>query len=330
MRVVVAPDKFKGTASASALAEAIAAALSASGHEVAACPMADGGEGFLEALGGANRTTTVTGPLGEPVAAGWRLAKGTAVVEMASAAGLTLAGGAEENDAIEATTRGVGELLTSAVEAGARRIVVGVGGSATTDGGLGALKAMHPTQRFRGIDLLVACDVRTTFIDAAEVFAPQKGASPSQVALLRRRLERLAQVYKMETGIDVTSVEGSGAAGGLAGGLLTIGADLVSGFEFIADEVGLDQMIEDADLVITGEGFLDDESFDGKVVGGVAALCAELDVPCLAIVGEVIEPLPELPAGFTAVSMVDRFGEARSMTDPIECAIEIALEFVDH
>lgn len=330
MRVVVAPDKFKGTASASALAQSISSALRANGHDVVACPMADGGEGFLEVLGGANRTTRVTGPLGEPVDAGWRLSKGTAVVEMASAAGLTLAGGPEENDAIEATTRGVGELLTSAVEAGARRIVVGVGGSATTDGGLGALKAMHPTQRFRGIDLLVACDVRTRFIDAAEVFAPQKGATPSQVALLRRRLERLAQVYKMETGIDVTSIEGSGAAGGLAGGLLTIGANLVSGFDFISDEIGLDEMIENADLVITGEGFLDDESFDGKVVGGVAALCAELDVPCLAIVGEVVEPLPELPAGFTVVSMVERFGEVRSMTDPIDCAIEIALEFADH
>ena len=330
MRVVVAPDKFKGTASATDLAESLAAALTAAGHEVVSCPMADGGEGFLEVLGGSNRTTTVTGPLGAPVEAGWRLAKGTAVIEMAAAAGLTLAGGAEENDAIEATTRGVGELLTSAVEAGARRIVVGVGGSATTDGGLGALKAMHPTQRFRGIDLLVACDVRTTFIDAAEVFAPQKGASPSQVALLRRRLERLAQVYKMETGIDVTDIAGSGAAGGLAGGLLTIGAKLVSGFEFIADEVGLDQMIEGADLVITGEGFLDDESFDGKVVGGVAALCAELGVPCLAIVGEVIEPLPDLPSGFTVVSMVERFGDVRSMTEPIESAIEIALEFADH
>ena len=188
---------------------------------------------------------------------------------------------------------------------------------------------MHPTQRFRGIDLLVACDVRTTFTDAAEVFAPQKGATPSQVALLRRRLERLAQVYKMETGVDVTSIEGSGAAGGLAGGLLTIGANLVSGFQFIADEVDLDQRIEGADLVITGEGFLDDESFDGKVVGGVAALCVEFDVPCLAIVGEVVEPLPELPAGFTVVSMVERFGELRSMTDPIDCAIEIALELAN-
>jgi glycerate kinase len=330
MRVVVAPDKFKGTASASSLAIAIGTALSAAGHEVESRPMADGGEGFLEVLGGANRTTIVTGPMGEPVEAGWRLSKGTAVIEMAAASGLVLAGGPEENDAVEATTRGVGELLMSAVEAGARRIVVGVGGSATTDGGLGALKAMHPAQKFRGIDLSVACDVRTTFVDAAEVFAPQKGASPSQVEFLRRRLERLAQVYRMESGVDVVDVEGSGAAGGLAGGLLTVGAKLVSGFEYVADEVGLDELIETADLVITGEGFLDEESFDGKVVGGVAALCAELKVPCLAIVGEVVDPLPEFPVGFTVVSMVDRFGEAQSIDNPIDCAIEIALEFVEH
>ena len=327
--MVVAPDKFKGTAGASALASAIGAALVSSGHEVDVFPMADGGEGFLEALGGANRMTTVMGPLGEPVEAGWRLAKGTAVIEMATAAGLVLVGGPEENDAIEASTRGVGELIVTAVEAGARRIVLGVGGSATTDGGLGALKAMHPTQRFRGIDLFVACDVRTRFVDAAEVFAPQKGATSSQVALLRRRLERLAQVYKMETGVDVTEVDGSGAAGGLAGGLLTIGAKLISGFEFVADELGLDEAIEGADLVITGEGFLDEESFDGKVVGGVAALCAEFDVPCLAIVGEVIEPLPMLPTGFTVLSLVERFGEEQSFANPIDCAVELAREFVE-
>ena len=328
MRVVVAPDKFKGTASASALAAALGAAIETAGHEAVIRPMADGGEGFLEVLGGANRTTIVAGPLGEPVEAGWRLARGTAVIEMAAASGLVLAGGPEGNDAIEATTRGVGELLVTAVEAGARRIIVGVGGSATTDGGLGALKAMHPTQRFRGVELIVACDVRTTFIDAAEVFAPQKGASSSQVALLRRRLERLAQVFQMESGVDVTAIEGSGAAGGLAGGLATLGAELVGGFDLVADEIELDQAIEDADLVITGEGFLDEESFDGKVVGGVASLCEQLGVPCVAIVGEVVDPLPPLPDQLRVVSLVERFGNERSMNDPIGCAIEIVTELV--
>lgn len=330
MRVVVAPDKFKGTTSAAALATAIADAIIAAGHDASAVPMADGGEGFLDALGGSNRTSIVTGPLGDPVEAGWRLSRGVAIIEMAEAAGLMLAGGAEGNDPVEATTAGVGELLATAVESGARRVIVGVGGSATTDGGLGALRALHPTQRFRGIDLEIACDVRTRFVDAAEVFAPQKGATPTQVEFLRRRLERLAQVYRDESGVDVTEAIGAGAAGGLAGGLHTIGGRLMSGFEIVVDETGLDEMIESADLVITGEGFLDAESFDGKVVGGVAALCAAADVPCLAIVGEVVDPIPPLPERLTVVSLVAQFGEERSLHDPLGCAVEVALEHVEH
>ena len=330
MRIVVAPDKFKGTATAAELTAALVGSLSGVGHDVVAAPMADGGEGFLDALGGPNRTSTVTGPLGDPVEARWRLARGTAVIEMAEAAGLVLAGGADDNDPVEATTAGVGELVSIAVESGARRVIVGVGGSATTDGGLGALRAMHPTQRFRGVDIEVACDVRTRFVDAAEVFAPQKGASPRQVEFLRRRLERLAQVYRDESGVDVASIDGSGAAGGLAGGLVMVGAHLVSGFDLVADECRLDESIAEADLVITGEGFLDAESFDGKVVGGVASLCAELGVPCLAIVGEVVDPVPPLPAGLTVVSLVEQFGEERSRHEPVVCAIEVALEHVEH
>src|SRR5690606_17500378 len=149
------------------------------------------------------------------------------VIEMAEASGLLLAGGRDGNDAVAASTAGTGELIVAALDAGARRIVVGVGGSATTDGGLAALRALHPLGRLKGVELLVACDVRTTFVDAAEVFAPQKGASPAQVALLRRRLERLAQVYLDEHGVDVTELAGAGAAGGLAGGLAAAGARLV-------------------------------------------------------------------------------------------------------
>jgi len=330
VRIVVAPDKFKGTTSAVELAAAITDALVAAGHDAVAVPMADGGEGFLDALGGANRTTAVTGPLGEAVEARWRLAKGSAVIEMAEASGLVRAGGAEGNDPVEATTAGVGELISTAVESGARRIIVGVGGSATTDGGLGALRALHPTGRFRGVDIEVACDVRTRFVDAAEVFAPQKGASTAQVELLRRRLERLAQVYRDDHGVDVTAIDGSGAAGGLAGGLLTIGADLMSGFDLVADETRLDESIASADLVITGEGFLDAESFEGKVVGGVAQLCAAAGVPCLAVVGEVVDPVPPLPAGLSVVSLTAQFGEERSMSDPVGCAVEVVLEHVEH
>jgi glycerate 2-kinase len=129
---------------------------------------------------------------------------------------------------------------------------------------------------------VVACDVRTRFVDAAEQFAPQKGASASQVELLRSRLERLVQVYRDEHGVDVSDLVGGGAAGGLAGGLAAVGATLVPGFDLLADEVGLDEAVEGADLVITGEGFLDEQSFEGKVVGGVAELAASLGVPVLA------------------------------------------------
>lgn len=323
MRIVVAPDKFKGTVGAAALTDVLVEALREDGHEVTGIPMSDGGEGFLDVFGGANRSDLVTGPMGEPVEAEWRFARGVAYIEMARASGLTLVGGAAHNDPIDASTTGTGELIVRAVESGARRVIVGVGGSATTDGGLGALRAMHPTGRFRGVDLHVACDVRTRFVDAAEQFAPQKGASPAQVELLRRRLERLAQVYADDSGVEVGDLVGSGAAGGLAGALATIGAELHSGFDLVADEVALDEALESADLVITGEGFLDEESFDGKVVGGVAALAAEAAVPCLALVGEIVDPAPVLPDGLEVVSFVERFGAARSLEDPVGCAVDV-------
>jgi len=325
MRVLVAPDKFRGTTSARHFADVVTAALCSAGHEADPLPLADGGEGFLDALGGANRTTTVDGPLGTPVEAAWRLSRRTAVIEMAQASGLVVAGGPEENDPVAATTHGTGELIALAVESGATRVLVGVGGSATTDGGLGALQALHPPQRLRGIELVVACDVDLGFLDAAEVFGPQKGASPAQVRLLRRRLERLAQVWRQETGLDITTLPGSGAAGGLAGGLATVGAQLVSGFEVVAEELDLDTHMDGVDLVVTGEGFLDDESFAGKVVGGVTTMAGELGVPVLAVVGEVVEPCPPLPAHLTVVSLSERFGMDRSMADPCALACEVVL-----
>ena len=146
--------------------------------------MSDGGEGLLDVFGGGNRTTVVTGPLGSPVEAAWRIDRRTAVIEMARASGLVLAGGAEGNDPLAATTRGTGELIAKAIEQGARTVLVGLGGSATTDGGLGAIEALGSPARLGPIDLQVACDVRTRFVDAAAVFAPQKGATPAQVRLL--------------------------------------------------------------------------------------------------------------------------------------------------
>ncbi|HET6949534.1 MAG TPA: glycerate kinase [Acidimicrobiales bacterium] len=330
MRVVVAPDKMRGTATAREVAAAVGRAAAAAGWDADEVPVADGGEGTLDVLGGPNRTTTVTGPLGEPVDAEWRLSGRTAVVEMARASGLALAGGAAGNDPVGASTAGTGELVAAAVDAGARRVLVGVGGSATTDGGLGALRALYPLHRLAGVDIVVLCDVRTCFVDAAPIFAPQKGASAAQVELLRRRLERLADVYLADHGVDVRRIDGAGAAGGLAGGLAVAGARLAGGFDAVADELGLPDLIEGADLVVTAEGFLDEQSFEGKVVGGVADLAAAAGVPCVAIVGEVVEDLDAVVADRVArlqvVSLVERFGDARARGDTVACVEAAAAE----
>lgn len=322
---MAAPDKFRGTADAAEVAEAIAAAAATHGLHCDRIPLADGGEGTLDALGGANRSTVVSGPLGEPVSAAWRLERGRAVIEMAKASGLELAGGAEGNDPIAATTAGTGELIAAAIEAGAKRIVVGVGGSATTDGGLGAVRALHPRQRLRGVELLVACDVRTRFVDAAEVFAPQKGATAKQVQLLRRRLERLAQVYLDDYGVDVTTIDGGGAAGGLAGGLYALGAKLVGGFDLVADEVRLAERLEGADLVITGEGFVDAQSFEGKVVGGVVSLAHALKVPVFVVCGQAFDNAEKR---VNLVSLVERFGSEVAMNDTVTSIEKVVSDFL--
>ncbi len=320
MRVLAAPDKFRGTATAPQVATAVARAAAAAGWESDEAPMADGGEGTLDALGGANRTSTVTGPLGDPVEARWRLDRRSAVIEMAEASGLEVLGGPELNDAVAASTYGTGELIAAALERGAKEIVVGVGGSATTDGGLGALRALEPLQRLRGISLRVACDVRLPFVEAAEVYGPQKGATPAQVELLRRRLERLAQIYREEHGVDVTALPGAGAAGGLAGGLAAVGAVLEPGFDLVAEALDLDERVEAADLVVTGEGYVDEQSFDGKVVGGVVGLARALGVPVLVVAGEVMEAVP---GALDAVSLVAEFGGERARVDTLACVEEV-------
>jgi glycerate 2-kinase len=325
MRVVAAPDTFRGTAAARAVAEAVGRVAWENGWDCDEVPMSDGGEGFLDALGGPNRTTLVTGPLGDPVEASWRLEGRRAVLEMAQASGIGLVGGPQGNDPVAAATYGTGELIAAAVDAGARRVLVGVGGSATTDGGLGAVRALHPLARYRGVELVVACDVRTRFLDAAEVFAPQKGATTAQVELLARRLERLAQVYAEDHGVDVGDLEGAGAAGGLAGGLAAAGAQLVEGFEVVADEVDLWGKVEGADLVVTGEGFLDAQSFEGKVVGGVAAMASEAGVPLVVIAGDVFD---DADRRVETVCLVDRFGQPRALTDTARCVEEVAADLL--
>jgi glycerate kinase len=204
-------------------------------------------------------------------------------------------------------------------------VIVGAGDSASTDGGLAALTALNPLRRLHaGVEVVVACDVETLFVDAAAVFAPQKGATPAQVALLRRRLERLAQIYVRDYGIDVTDLPGSGAAGGLAGGLAAAGALLIPGFDLVAEALGLAERIAAADLVVTGEGTVDAESFEGKAVGGVVGLAVAAGVPVLLIGGDVIaDELPELPASVEVVSLVARFGLERALGDVTGCIEEV-------
>lgn len=340
MRVLAAPDKFKGTASAQEVAAAIGHACWELGLDCVEVPMADGGDGLLDVLGGANRTSTVTGPLGDPIAAGWRFAGDTAVIEMAQASGLVQAGGVDANEPMDATTTGTGELIDHALDLGAKRIIVGLGGSATTDGGFGAIRAINAIARLRQVELLVACDVSTPFADAARVFGPQKGASPAQVKMLERRLDRLAQMFSEDFAFDVRGVRGGGAAGGLGGALAALGGRLVPGVELVADEVGLFDHLDPEpsdssagsriDLVITGEGRLDATSFGGKVVGGVAAFAADAGVAAAAVVGSAD---PAAIAGHDVLVDVavlsDLFGMEAALEEPkrhIEAAALVLLE----
>lgn len=312
MRVLAAVDKFRGTATAQEVARAIANACWTTGHECVELPLADGGEGTLAALGGANQTLRVEGPLGAPVDVPWRLHRGTAVIEMALASGLQLVGGAEHNDPIAASTVGTGQVIDAALNLGAERIIVCLGGSATTDGGLGAVNAISTPARMKRVEVVVACDVETSFVDAAEVFAPQKGASAAQVKFLRNRLLSTAELYERRFGVDVTKIPGGGAAGGLAGGLFALGASLVPGFDVVAEELHFHEALGSCDVVITGEGRLDSTSFDGKVVGAVAAYAKRSKKPVVAICGDVDSSAKTFSAEhqLQAVSLLQRFGDA--------------------
>ena len=325
MRVVAAVDKFRGTASGADVAAAIGHACWEQGHDCVEFALADGGEGLIDVLGGPNRSNRVTGPLGTPVEAPWRFHRGTAIIEMALASGLVLAGGADANDPMAATTAGTGELIDAALTAGAKRIIVGLGGSATTDGGLGAIGAIGTPARLKAVEFLVACDVRTRFTDAASVFGPQKGAGPAQVKMLTSRLEQLADRYEREYGVDVRELDGSGAAGGLAGALVALGGRITPGFELVADELDVYDQLTDADLVITGEGHLDAQSFEGKVVGGMAELATEHEVPIAAIVGIADDDVRDrLPTW----SIAEQFGEERALREPLWCVEQVAGEIL--
>jgi glycerate kinase len=283
--VLVAPDSFKGTFSATEVAAAIGRGLEAAGHPADLCPVADGGEGTLDALAaglGAERVTAATtDALGRPIEAEFGLAGDVALVDTAAASGLSLVAEAER-DAFAATTAGTGQLISAAVEAGARVVYLGVGGSATTDGGAGAIKAIERAGGLGPARLVVLCDVRTPFEDAAKVFAPQKGADPDTVKRLTSRLNAMAR----RSDRDPRGVPMTGAAGGLSGGLwAAFGAELVAGAGFVLDEVGFDARMRSARAVVTGEGKLDMQSLVGKVVSEVATRARQSGVPCHAVVG---------------------------------------------
>ena len=324
MRILIAPDSFKESMTAAQAAEAIARGVRdevGDGLELDLCPMADGGEGTVEALvaatGGRKHTTVVTGPLGTSTHAEWgTLGDGTtAVVEMAQAAGLVLVPPAVR-DPTRTTTYGVGELIAQALNSGARKLIIGIGGSATVDGGAGMAQALgvrfsrgairdsgpltggelasirsiditSRDPRIAATEILVACDVTNPLYGpegAAAVYGPQKGATPEQVKILDAGLRHLASLVPQ---VD-PDTQGVGAAGGLGFGLVAFcSAKLVRGVELVLEAVRFDQRVRGCDLVLTGEGRLDGQSIRGKTCIGVAQAAARHGVPTIALVGSL-------------------------------------------
>ena len=283
--MLVAPDDFKGTFTAPQVTEALASGLRDGGLETIELPVADGGNGTMTAvvtaLDGEVRRARVSDPLGRPLEAEFGLLPDgtTAVVEMAQASGLVLLA-SDELHPWAASTRGTGELILAAVEAGARKIIVAVGGSATTDGGRGAIEAIQEAGVAPQID--VACDVRVKYGDAPRVFGPQKGADEEMIARLERRLDEWAQAAPR----DPRGREMTGAAGGLSGGLWAyLGAELLPGAPYVLDTVRFDERLREAAFVVTGEGKIDEQTLTGKAVFEVASRCRQAGVGCHAVVG---------------------------------------------
>jgi len=325
-RVLLAPDSFKGSLSAieAALAMQRGIAKADSSIETIVCPIADGGEGTVEAVLAASRDAKammshVTGPMGETVQAKWAMmSDGSAVLELASAAGLTLVP-EPWRDPMRTTTYGVGELMLKALDQGAKRIILGVGGSATNDAGCGCLQALgirfidergYPIpEPMRGKDLAsvawidasqldprllstelcVACDVTNPLTGpngSAHIYAPQKGALPNTVLQLDAGLQHIAERFRQDLQKDVEHHPGSGAAGGIAAGLLAAcDAKLVSGIELILKAVNFDAKLASCDLCLTGEGKLDGQSLSGKAIVGIVDAAKQHHVPVWALVG---------------------------------------------
>lgn len=332
MHVLVVPDSFKGSLTATQVCETVGEAFVARGATVRSIPVADGGEGTVDAMllaaGGERRTDTVQGPYGRALVADRAvLPDGTGLVELAQAAGLTLVG--EDRRAQDTSTFGVGQQIRAAAAEGARRIIVGIGGSATNDGGCGAAAACGvrflddranefvPVGRtltdiavvdVSGLDpavaaaeIVVMCDVDNPLTGphgAAAVFGPQKGADPDQVERLDAGLRHLAEVIRRDLHVDVERLEGAGAAGGMGGGLVAFfGAQLRRGIDVVLDAVRFDEALAGADAVITGEGSFDSQSLRGKVIHGIAARAQRLGVPVHVLAGRVDERVLEAARG---------------------------------
>ena len=344
MKVVVAVDSFKGSMTSMEAGTAVKSGILAAhpDAEVIVRPLADGGEGttdaLTEGLNGKRINLTVTGPMGEPVDAyyGYLEDTNTAVMEMASAAGITIS---DHADPMKATTFGVGEMILHAIDNGIRNFIIGIGGSATNDGGCGAaaalgavfrnaageafvpvgatlaevaeidLSGLHPA--LASAELVTMCDIDNPLcgpLGAAHVFAPQKGADPAMVELLDAGLAHLADVVERCTGRDIRQLHGAGAAGGMGGGMVAFfGSTLQMGIETVLDTVGFDKLLEGADMVFSGEGKLDAQSLLGKVVIGVARRTKRAGVPLVAVVGDIgdnIEAAYDM--GVSAVFSINR------------------------
>lgn len=352
-RVIVIPDSFKGTMSSSEVCRTMESAIHEinSAIEVITIPVADGGEGsveaFLKALRGEKVYCKVTGPFFEEMEAFYgRLEQDTAVVEMAACSGLPLVEGRE--DPMLTTTYGVGELMLDAIEKGAKKLIVGLGGSCTNDGGVGAAAALGarfyntegetfiPTggtlkdivridietcrEKLKGIEIITMCDIDNPLYGkqgAAYIFGPQKGADEKMVEVLDKGLHHLQEVIQNSLKIDVSVLKGAGAAGGMGAGMVAfLGSKLQMGIETVLDVVGFEELLEGTDLVFTGEGKIDAQSLSGKVVMGVAKRAKSKGVPVMVLVGAIGEGIePIYDEGVTAIFSINRapipFEEAR-------------------
>lgn len=295
-KIVIACDSYKGCLSSSEVARAAAEGVVEvyPDCKIVRLAVADGGEGtvdaLVETLGGHLECAEVSDPLGRPVKAVYGVTGDLAIIESAAACGLTLLSKEERNPLI-ATTKGLGELILAAIDKGCRRFLIGLGGSATNDGGMGMISADGFLERARGMKFTVACDVDTPYIGAhgaSRVFGPQKGASEEDVEILEERLRGYALKILADTGIDVSDMAGAGAAGGLGGAFRAyLGAELKRGVDLVLDQIGFDSIIDGADLVITGEGCSDYQTLKGKTAAGVLERAKRKGVPVMLVSGAI-------------------------------------------